>query len=144
MLLTGLCFVAVTAIVKYVGSDIPAPEAAFLRYALGLVFLVPMLRPMWRAGLDRRIGAAVRRARGCCMRSGVMLWFYAMTQIPLAEVTSMSYLTPVFVTLGAALFLGETLALRRLVAVGGGAAGRAGDPAARGARGVAGASGDAG
>lgn len=116
MLLTGACFVAVTAIVKYVGSDIPAPEAAFLRYALGLVFLVPMLRPMWRAGLDRG-SATLFGARGVLHAMGVMLWFYAMTQIPLAEVTSMSYLTPVFVTLGAALFLGERLALRRLAAV---------------------------
>lgn len=117
MLLTGALFVAVTATVKYVGSRIPAPEAAFLRYALGLIFIVPMVRPMWRAGLDR--GAVVLfGARGVFHALGVMLWFYAMTQIPLAEVTSMSYLTPVFVTLGAALFLGETLAARRLVAVG--------------------------
>ncbi len=117
MLLTGACFVAVTATVKYVGSRIPAPEAAFLRYALGLVFLAPMLRPMWRAGLSRQ-AALLFGTRGIVHSLGVMLWFFAMTQIPLAEVTSMGYLTPVFVTLGAALFLGERLALRRLVAVG--------------------------
>lgn len=40
-----------------------------------------------------------------------------MTQIPLAEVTAMNYLTPVYVTLGAALFLGETMAFRRIAAV---------------------------
>ncbi len=41
MLVTGLCFVAVTAIVKHVGAGLPAAESAFLRYALGLVFLAP-------------------------------------------------------------------------------------------------------
>jgi drug/metabolite transporter (DMT)-like permease len=46
-----------------------------------------------------------------------MLWFYAMTRITIAEVTAMNYLTPVYVTLGAALFLGERVALRRLIAV---------------------------
>jgi drug/metabolite transporter (DMT)-like permease len=47
----------------------------------------------------------------------VVLWFYAMTRIPLAEVTAMNYMTPVYVTLGAALFLGEKLAFRRLAAI---------------------------
>lgn len=117
MLLTGLLFVAVTAIVKYVGSGIPAAEAAFLRYALGLVFILPMVPAMWRTGLDRS-AARLYSVRGAVHSIGVMLWFFAMTQIPLAEVTAMSYITPVFVTLGAALFLGERLALRRLVAVG--------------------------
>jgi drug/metabolite transporter (DMT)-like permease len=40
-----------------------------------------------------------------------------MTRIPLAEVTAMGYLTPILTTLGAALFLGERLRLRRLAAV---------------------------
>ncbi|PRX35262.1 Threonine/homoserine efflux transporter RhtA [Meinhardsimonia xiamenensis] len=116
MLVTGALFVAVTAIVKHVGSRIPPPEAAFLRYALGLVFLVPMLRPMFAAPPDRR-ALTLFGARGLAHTFGVMAWFYAMTRIPIAEVTAMNYLSPVYVTLGAALFLGETLAARRIAAV---------------------------
>ncbi len=41
-----------------------------------------------------------------------------MARIPVADVTAMNYLTPVYVTLGAALVLGERLALRRMAAVG--------------------------
>jgi len=48
---------------------------------------------------------------------GVILWFYAMTKISIAEVTAMNYLSPVYVTIGAALLLGETFAARRLIAV---------------------------
>ena len=44
MILTGLQFVGVTAFVKLTGTRIPAVEAAFLRYVLGLVFLLPMPR----------------------------------------------------------------------------------------------------
>lgn len=117
MLATGVCFVAVTAIVKHVGSDVPAAQAAFLRYALGLVFLVPMLRPMIEARLGRP-ALSLFALRGLAHTGGVICWFYAMTQISIAEVTAMNYLSPVYVTLGAALFLGERLALRRLVAVG--------------------------
>lgn len=117
MLVTGTLFVAVTAIVKHVGSRIPPAEAAFLRYALGLVFLAPMLRPMIADPPDRR-ALALFAARGAAHTLGVMAWFYAMTKIPIAEVTAMNYLSPVYVTLGAALFLGERLAARRIAAVG--------------------------
>ncbi|WP_095590377.1 DMT family transporter [Actibacterium ureilyticum] len=116
MLLTGLNFVAVTAIVKYVGNAVPAAQAAFLRYVLGLVFLIPMLGPLWRAGLSRRAWALFS-ARGVVHSLGVILWFFAMTQIPIAEVTAMNYLSPVYVTIGAALFFGEKLAARRIFAV---------------------------
>jgi drug/metabolite transporter (DMT)-like permease len=116
MLVTGLCFVAVTALVKIMGPRIPAPEAAFLRYLLGLVFLLPMIRPMLSAKLTQRQWTLFG-ARGFVHSFGVMLWFYGMTQIPLAEVTAMNYLSPVYVTIGAALFLGEKLALRRIAAI---------------------------
>ncbi len=116
MLVTGANFVAVTAIVKHVGDGLPAAESAFLRYLLGLVFLIPMLGPMLRADLSRQ-SLWLFGARGVVHSLGVILWFYAMTQIPLAEVTAMNYLSPVYVTIGAALFLGETLAARRLLAI---------------------------
>ncbi|WP_280818108.1 DMT family transporter [Parasedimentitalea huanghaiensis] len=116
MLVTGLCFVAVTALVKILGGRIPPAEAAFLRYLLGLVFLVPMLGALRRARLTAKMWGLFA-TRGVVHSGGVILWFYAMTQIPLAEVTAMNYLSPVYVTLGAALFLGEKLALRRVAAV---------------------------
>jgi drug/metabolite transporter (DMT)-like permease len=116
MFLTGLNFVAVTAIVKHVGDALPAAQSAFLRYALGLVFLLPMIRPILAAHLTRR-QLRLFGIRGVVHTIGVVLWFYSMTQITIAEVTAMNYLNPVYVTLGAALFLGETLALRRILAV---------------------------
>ena len=116
MIVTGMLFVGVTAIVKHVGDDLPAAQSAFMRYVLGLVFLIPLIRFMFAARLTRR-QLGLFGARGIVHTFGVMLWFYAMTQITIAEVTAMNYLSPVYVTLGAALFLGERLAARRLVAV---------------------------
>ena len=54
MILTGMLFVGVTAVVKHVGDALPAPQAAFMRYALGLVFLIPAIRPLIAAHLTRR------------------------------------------------------------------------------------------
>lgn len=116
MLLTGACFVAVTAIVKHVGAGVPAAESAFLRYALGLVFLIPMIGSLRAARLGRR-ALGLFGLRGAVHTGGVILWFFAMTQIPIAEVTAMNYLSPIYITVGAALFLGEQLAARRIAAV---------------------------
>ena len=116
MMLTGIMFVCVTAIVKHLGSDVPAAQAAFLRYLLGLVFLIPMIRPILAARLTSR-QVRLFALRGGVHTLAVILWFFAMARIPLAEVTAMNYLSPVYVTIGAALFLGEKLPPRRLAAV---------------------------
>jgi drug/metabolite transporter (DMT)-like permease len=116
MLVTGLLFIAVTALVKYMGPRLPAAESAFLRYAIGLVFLLPALGALRQTNLSRRQWSLFG-LRGFCHALGVILWFYAMTRIPIAEVTAMNYLAPIYVTLGAALFLGEKLAARRIAAV---------------------------
>ena len=116
MFVTGFLFIMVTALVKYMGPRLPAAEAAFLRYAIGLVFLIPIFGSLKASHLTRRQWSLFG-VRGLCHAGGVILWFYAMTRIPIAEVTAMNYLAPIYVTIGAALFLGEKLAMRRIVAV---------------------------
>jgi len=116
MMLTGATLVAVTGIVKHIGPDLPAAEIAFLRYILGLVFLIPMIGPILRARMSRQ-SLFLFGARGLAHTCGAVLWFFAMTRISIAEVTALNYMAPIYVTIGAALFLGETLAFRRIIAV---------------------------
>lgn len=116
MVLTGLSFVAVTALVKTLGSRIPAVEAAFLRFLFGLAFFIPLWRElaaMRPSGRQWRVFAI----RGVAHTGAVALWFFAMTRIPIAEVTAMNYLAPVYVTILAVLVLGERLAARRILAI---------------------------
>jgi drug/metabolite transporter (DMT)-like permease len=40
-------------------------------------------------------------------------WFYALSLIPIGEVTAISYLAPLFGTLGAVFLLGEVVRIRR-------------------------------
>ena len=116
MLLSGVCFVAVTGLVKHVGSTLPSSQTAFLRFLLGLIFVVPMLPHFRTANLGLQ-ALSVFGLRGLFQALGSILWFFAMTNIPMAEVTAMNYMTPIYITLGAALFLGEDLRLRRILAV---------------------------
>jgi len=116
MVLTGLLFVAVTGVVRHLGSQLPAVEAAFLRYAIGLLIISPAFLHLRR----HRPSAANMRfyaGRGVVHGFAVMLWFFAMARIPIAEVTAIGYISPIFVTLGAAFFLKEKLQFRRIMGV---------------------------
>ncbi len=44
-------------------------------------------------------------------------WFYAVTLIPIGEQTALSFLAPLFTTMGAALVLGEIVRMRRWLAI---------------------------
>ncbi|WP_323771146.1 DMT family transporter [Antarctobacter sp.] len=116
MVVTGLCFVAVTALVKSLGQRIPAAESAFLRYVMGLLFLLPVAKSLSKVRLTPRLWRLFT-LRAVFHTGGVVLWFYAMTRIPIAEVTAMNYINPVYVTVLAVFFLGERLALRRVMAI---------------------------
>ena len=116
MVMTGICFVMVTALVKTLGGSVPAAQSAFLRYVLGLVFLLPIWRELVQTRLTKR-QLGLFGIRGAVHAVGVAFWFFAMSRIPIAEVTAMNYLTPVFVTILAAFFLGEKLAIRRILAI---------------------------
>jgi drug/metabolite transporter (DMT)-like permease len=117
MVVTSIMFVCVTGIVRHLGSDMPAIEAAFIRYAIGLLMILPMMRAIL---VQRPTGRHMKlfAMRGLVHGVAVMLWFFAMARIPIAEVTAIGYLSPIFVTIGAAIFFGERLYARRILAVG--------------------------
>ena len=116
MLLTGLLFVAVTGVVRHLGTDMNPMQAAFIRYAFGVVLIAPVLLRMFAArAAPSRIG--LHMLRGVAHGTAVMLWFFAMARIPIAQVTAIGFTTPIFTTMGAVLFLGEVLHARRIAAV---------------------------
>lgn len=116
MLATGLCFVAVTGIVRHIGTDLPAVQNAFIRFAFGLLFLLPTLIVTMRMRLTPRL-LRLFALRGVLHTAAVTLWFFAMARIPVAEVTAIGYLNPIVVTIGAALIFKEHFAARRMIAI---------------------------
>jgi drug/metabolite transporter (DMT)-like permease len=122
MVLSGMCFTGVMASVRHVGPDLPSAVSATVRYAMGIVFLAPLLM---RAGFRFPTGwlLFLHIVRGTFHGLGVLLWFYAMARIPMAEVTAIGYTTPIFMTIGAVLMFGEQIQLRRIGAVMAGLAG---------------------
>lgn len=116
MLLTGLLFVGVNGTVRHVGPDLPAVQGAFIRFVIGLLILMPVLLRGLRGGFPARLWPLFV-GRGALHCFAVGLWFFAMSNITVAEVTAIGFLNPIIVTLGAAMILGETLSWRRLLAI---------------------------
>ncbi len=116
MLVTGLLFVSVTGFVRHLGTDMNPMQAAFIRYTFGIVLIAPVLLRMFAArAAPSRLG--LHMLRGVAHGAAVMLWFFAMARIPIAQVTAIGFTTPIFTTIGAALYLGEHLYARRIAAV---------------------------
>ena len=111
-----MLFVGVTVAVRYLGTSMNPVQAAFIRYCFGIVLILPLLSRAGVMSLDRdRLG--FHALRGLVHGGGVILWFLAMSRIPISEVTALGFTTPIFVTLGAAVFLSERLKPYRVAAV---------------------------
>jgi len=118
MVAGGLLFVAVTVLVRLLGSDMPAVQAAFIRYLIGVMLLLPVLWRMRSRGFGlRRSSLPLYVLRGLVHGVAVMLWFFAMARIPLSEVTAIGFSTPVFTALGAILIFREQVKARRALAI---------------------------
>ncbi len=116
MIVAGALFVMVTPVVRVLGDQGMHPvQAAFLRYFFGLLLILPLALRL--RTLPRRSVVGWYGLRGLAHTGGISMWFIAATRIPVAEVTALGFTAPIFATLGAALFLGEGLHLRRVLAV---------------------------
>ena len=113
VLLGGLFITTLTWVVRSVADDINPLQAGFMRYAFGTLLLLPMAFKFKATDLaPRLVGGHI--IRSIVHAISVLLWFYAVTKISLADLTALSFTAPVFITIGAFLFLGETFSYRRL------------------------------
>lgn len=91
-------------------------QIVFLRNLSATLFLMPMLimrgRSLLRSNAIHLYGVRV----GISIFS-MTAWFYALALIPVAEVTAIGFLAPLFGTLGAIVFLGEKVRIRRWTAL---------------------------
>lgn len=116
MVLTTILFVAVTATVRFLEGEVPAPQAAFLRYLIGTLLLTPALVTLIKVKPEKALMNKFI-LRGLVHSIGVSMWFYAMSVMPVAEVTAIGFLTYIFVSVGASIFLKEKLHKHRLSAI---------------------------
>ena len=116
MVVSSMLFASVMVSVRFFLSDLPPVQTAFLRYVMGVFLLLPFvagsLPQLWRSPVRKALAS-----RGILHGIAVCLWFFSIQRIPLADVNAILNLGPVWATLGAAVFLGEKLRLRRVSAL---------------------------
>jgi drug/metabolite transporter (DMT)-like permease len=117
MLAATALFTFMGALVKLLGERIPFPEIMFFR---SLVALPVVLFIVWRLGqgfalATQRFPQHLLRATTGTLAMGCS--FFALTVLPLAEHSALTFTTPLFVTLLAIPFLGERVGVHRFAAV---------------------------
>jgi drug/metabolite transporter (DMT)-like permease len=124
LLLTALaCFVVLDTSVKHISAVISVLIAVWFRYMFQAVVMSAVLLPLRGKGLLRTREPWLQVARGLLLLIVSVLGYYGLTLMPVAEFTAIVMLTPLMVTLLAALFLKEQVSLLRWLLVGGGFAG---------------------
>jgi len=107
--LMGIC-------IRLSAEHLPVIEVVFFRNFLAVLILLPLVA---RVGFGTLY---MRRPKLFFLRAainavGMFCGFTALTLIPLAQMTALSFTTPLFVTIGAVLFLGEVIRARRIAAI---------------------------
>jgi drug/metabolite transporter (DMT)-like permease len=111
------------ACVKYLGDGVPTGQTIFVR---GVISLVVLAFIAWRfEGLhvlrtNRLRSHGIRSLAGT---ASMFCWFTALTLIPLADFTAISFTAPMFLTVLAMVLLGERIHAYRWTALGIGFAG---------------------
>ena len=111
----GLCFSLLNTLARVLSQQMDVYEAQFLRYLMGLLVMLPLV---WRHGWQayKPVNMAGQFWRGGVHTLGLILWFTALPQIPLADMTAIGFTGPIFIMLGAAWFLGEPMRGDRWIA----------------------------
>jgi len=121
--LAGLLFALLNVFTLIPAQHLNPFVMAFLRYLFGTLFLVPIVLRLGVRRTMRTHRLPLHLFRGCIHAGGMFLWFIGLPLTTLASITALGFTGPIFVTIGAALFLGEDVRLRRWIAVAVGFAG---------------------
>lgn len=115
MALAGLLFCVLNTIARSLAQQLDPFQTQFLRYLAGLLVLLPF---MLRTGLAAWRPHDLRGQgwRGLVHTSGLLLWFWALPHVPLADMTAIGFTGPIFIMAGAVLFLGEPMLRARWIA----------------------------
>lgn len=115
MVLAGFSFTAMLVCVRYLNGRYPSVEVVFFRALAGLVFVLPPLLKQGMMGLrTNRLPMHISRASFSML--AMVAYYYGVAYVPLADATTYSFIIPLFVTLGAVLFLREKVDAQRWIA----------------------------
>ena len=116
MVLAGLSFTVLNAGVHHVTRELPPVQVAFLRSLFGFLVMTP---PFLRYGLAplRTKRPVLLMLRGLLTAFAMMAMFFGLSRVKLETFAALGFSAPLFASVLALLFLGETFRTRRLLAL---------------------------
>lgn len=112
-----LMFSLLDAQAKWLTQYLPALEIAWCRYAGHFVFMTALFWPRRRAGLLRTGKLTLQLVRSVLLVACTLLFFIAITYLPLADAVAISFVSPLLLTALSVPLLKEQVGIRRWSAV---------------------------
>ena len=114
MLLSGALFVTASASVRHLSAELHFIEISFFRSLFGIIVMLPWLAS---AGLGALRTRHTRHylTRGVTSMLAMFCWFGALSMMALADATSISFATPLFISVAAVLVLAEPMRTSRSI-----------------------------
>lgn len=111
------CFSVMDATAKALAPRIGTIPAVWARYAGQAIVVIILVAPRLKT-VARTNYPWLQLARSIFLMFGTVFFFFSVANIGLTEATAIMNINPVIITLGAALFLGEKIGLRRALGIG--------------------------
>ena len=115
-LLAAFFFSGMSIFIRLASEELHPTVIVFFRNLLALAWMIPWLMSSGLGAMrTERMGMfGLRAILGLI---GMTSGFWAVTLIPIAQATALSFTSPIFATIGAALILGEVVRMRRWTAI---------------------------
>ncbi len=112
VLMAAVGFSVMAVLAKHLGETLHAFQIAFFRSVVGFLVLLPLvMRAGW--GVLRTSVPGLHFGRSATGAVAMMCGFYALTHLPLATATAITFTRPLFLIVIAVLLLGEPVRWRR-------------------------------
>jgi drug/metabolite transporter (DMT)-like permease len=115
MIAGGVCFALLNTMMRLLSQQLDPFVTQFLRYVFGVLVLLPLVL---RSGLRSFVPRSIRGQfwRGAVHTSGLLLWFYALPHVQLADTVALGFTAPIFMMFGAWIVFREVMKWDRWVA----------------------------
>ncbi|MFC3530114.1 DMT family transporter [Paracoccus mangrovi] len=116
LLLAIVLFSLMDATAKHLGETYHPAQIVWARFVVNLGIVVLVLGPRLRRAIISQ-QPRLQFARGLSHIASSGLFFTSLQVIGLAEATAIMDINPVLITLGAAIFLGESIGIKRVIGI---------------------------
>ena len=115
-ILSIVFFQIMVIFIRKAAENLPVFEVVFFRNLLAFIVMLPILKFTGLAAIKMN-NTKLFFMRGFFGAIGMLAGFTSLTLIPLAQATAISFSKPIFITIGATIFLGEIIKARRIAAI---------------------------